>query len=504
MRDYLLAIGVMTGNSLDGVDVVLTRFDKDGTILDLKSHSISSPENLALGLRQLRKIINDHHGNMETAIAAFDAGSTEYGTFDDLHKNYIHFVAGAIKELVGLAKQDSKLAAEYDLDKIDIIGLHGQTCAHFPPSIAKTSDPEVVYTCQIGDGQLLADLTGITVVYDFRSDDLMNGGEAAPLAPVHHLHLAKQMKEQGHFPIAFCNAGNTGNFTVISVDRKTGDQVVIGWDTGPFNHYPDAIVRLECHEDCDRDGHYGARGKVNVSLLKILFDRAAVTNDGHNFLLQPPLKSSDPQWYKLIPELRGDKVVDGKILDLYDRVRTAEYFSAYIYVWAFTMLPENIQIPSYFALYGGGWKNPIITEHFAGLLQGDFKQNPVLSEHLASFEQLRARILSNKDRSNTNSREIFINRSDTYGFDGTAMEARIFADAAVCRIKGEPFTKVSTTGARTDTVCGIIRFPGGNEENATAVLGGWLKEYNSKDLNLDQVSDPRWCRAVAGWYKRMT
>jgi anhydro-N-acetylmuramic acid kinase len=503
VHNYLLSIGVMTGNSLDGVDVVLTRFNKDGTILDLKAHGISSPADLTLGLRQLRKAINEHHGNMKKGIAKFDAQSNGQGTFADIHEKYIHFVARAIKELLALAKQDSTLISEYDLDKIDVIGFHGQTCAHFPPSIAKTADPATVYTCQIGDGQLLADLTGITVVYDFRSDDLMNGGEAAPLAPVHHQHLAEQMKRQGRFPVAFCNAGNTGNFTAISVDIKAGDLLVVGWDTGPFNNYPDALTQRERSEDCDHDGQYGAQGEVNASLLKILFDTAVVTNDGRNFLLQPPPKSSDPQWYRVVPELLGDKPVDGKVLSFEDRLRTAEYFSAYIYVWALTMLPENMQMPNYFALCGGGWKNPISRQHFISLMQGDFKQNPVLPEHLALFDKLKTRLLRtvNGERQNAIAQQVFVDLSDSYGFDGTAMEARIFADAAVCRIKGEPFTKTTTTGARTDTICGIIRFPNSNNANATPELLSWLKEYKSEHKTNDNVIDSRWGRAVAGWYK---
>lgn len=504
MRDYLLSIGVMTGNSLDGVDVVLTRFDKSGSILDLKAHGINSPQELSSGLRKLRQAINECHGNMEEGISKFNAENHGQETFDDVHNNYIHFVARAIKELIALAKKDPKLASEYDLEKIDVIGLHGQTCAHFPPSIAKTKDVKAIYTCQIGDGQLLADLVNITVVYDFRSDDLMNCGEAAPLAPVHHQHLAEQLRRQGRFPIAFCNAGNTGNFTAISTDLKSKELVVAGWDTGPFNNYPDALVRQERNKDCDIDGNYGAQGKVNKPLLKLLFDKAVVTNDGRNFLLQSPPKSSDPQWYKLIPELLGETPVDGQILSFEDRLRTAEYFSAYIYVWALTMLPESMQMPNYYALCGGGWKNPIPRQHFSSLMKGDFEHNPILPEHQIAFSKVIERV-SQSDKENDKIAKRFdvcVEMSDHYGFDGTAMEARIFADAAVCRIKGEPFTKTSTTGASSDTICGIIRFPGRNVANATEALQEWLKEYKSLKLNNDTVTDPRYGRAVAGWYDR--
>lgn len=532
-RDYLLAIGAMTGNSLDGVDVVLTRFGKDGSITDLKSHSVVSPANLTERLRVVREVINTAGGDMAEAVlrldkpagsrveesvvqlderAAGDDGGAAHCRFDDVQNQYIRFVAGAIQELIALAKADAKLSSEYDLDAIDVIGFHGQTCAHFPPSIARTADPNVTYTVQIGDGQALADLTGIPVVYDFRSDDLMHGGEAAPLAPVHHQHLAEQLRKLGRFPIAFCNAGNTGNFTIISgtagsgAEGKLDAQVsVIGWDAGPFNNYPDRLVQLERGEECDRDGKFGSKGRVNIALLERLFDTAVITQDGRNYLLEPPPKSSDPQWYRLIPELTGEANCDGETLSFEDRLRTAEYFSVYIYVHALTMVPEHLAMPRYFALCGGGWKNPVAREHFAGLLRGDFANNPVLEPHKESFGKLLERLkVVSPEASAAEDSAVVVAMADEFGFDGTAMEARIFADAAVSRILGRAFTRPSTTGVERDTVCGIIRFPGGTQDGASANLRGWLDEFKSQDATVDrpEVFDGRWSRASAGWNAR--
>ena len=533
-RDYLLAIGAMTGNSLDGVDVVLTRFGKDGSITDLKSHSVVSPAKLAERLRTVREVINTAGGDMAEAVlrldkpaggrveesvvqlderAAGDDGGAAHCRFDDVQNQYIRFVAGAIQELIALAKADAKLSSEYDLNCIDVIGFHGQTCAHFPPSIARTVDPNVTYTVQIGDGQALADLTGIPVVYDFRSDDLMHGGEAAPLAPVHHQHLAEQLRKHGRFPIAFCNAGNTGNFTIISgtagsgVGERLDAQVsVMGWDAGPFNNYPDRLVQLERGEECDRDGKFGSKGKVNIALLERLFDTAVITQDGRNYLLEPPPKSSDPQWYRLIPELTGEANCDGERLSFEDRLRTAEYFSAYIYVHALTMVPEHLAMPRYFALCGGGWKNPVAREHFAGLLRGDFANNPVLEQHKESFGKLLERLMVvSREASAAEDSEVVVAMADEFGFDGTAMEARIFADAAVSRVLGQAFTRPSTTGVVRDTVCGIIRFPGGAPDGASATLRGWLDEFKSHDATVDrpEVFDGRWSRASAGWNARL-
>jgi len=183
MRDHLLAIGIMTGNSLDGVDCVATRFGLDGSIVDVTSHSQPYPAGLADGLRAFRLDLKAEEGRGESAVATFDQKHGP-GAFDALQRRYMDQVAQAVLALV----------ARVHGERVDIIGFHGQTCAHLPPSVAKTKDPSRIYTFQLGDGQALADSTGIPVVYDFRSDDVMNGGEGAPLAPRHHEHLAQHAR----------------------------------------------------------------------------------------------------------------------------------------------------------------------------------------------------------------------------------------------------------------------------------------------------------------------
>lgn len=167
----------------------------------------------------------------------------------------------------------------YRREDIAALGFHGQTCDHFPPSIA---GGKPAYTVQVGNAGLLADLTGIPVIYDFRSDDIMAGGEGAPLAPVHNLHIAGDLRNKGVFPVAFCNAGNTGNISVITED-KDGENVVRGWDVGPFNHYTDYLVRTYKGQPYDDGGRLAAGGRIVPELLRDLFDNAAVDGIGRNF-----------------------------------------------------------------------------------------------------------------------------------------------------------------------------------------------------------------------------
>ncbi len=481
MRNHLLAVGIMTGNSLDGADLVLSRFGREaGTIEDLGSVSVPFPEALKEELRAVRAAVNAAEGRVEDAVAALGPG-----TFDDTLGRYTALLAEGVASLQSRAGSD--------LDPVDLIGLHGQTCAHRPPSVAGSDNPADAYTVQIADPRALADRTGTTVVADFRSDDLMAGGEGAPLAPVHHRHLARSIRGRGISSVAFCNGGNTGNISVIAAGERDAEPRVVGWDTGPFNHFPDRLMQLQADQPCDRDAAVGRRGTIHPALLALLFHSAVVTRAGDNFLLRPPPKSSDPEWYRLLPELLGEAPVGGGILSFEDRVRTATYFATYAFAHSMALLPPAIEPPTHFAVCGGGWQNPLCLPDFRALLAGT-PAAPILPDHADLFEHLRR----------WTARAV-VEPSSTLGFDGTAMEARIFADAAVCRIKGEPFTLPATTGACQPTVCGIIRFPGADRSRATATLRAWLDHFGAEaaTVDLSDVFDCRSSRASAGWRGRL-
>ena len=474
MQDHLHAIGIMTGNSLDGADLVLTRFGRDdATIEDIRSHAVPFPEDLKAALRSVRSAINAAGGRVEVAIDHLGPG-----VFAGALEHYTALLAAAVAELRARVPEVA----------VDLIGLHGQTCAHRPPSIA-VGDGDV-YTVQLGDAQALADRTNLTVVADFRSDDLMAGGEGAPLAPVHHRHLAASARGRGIWPIAFANGGNTGNISIISADRASGEPRVVGWDTGPFNHFPDRLMQLQGGQPCDWDGAVGRRGRIDLALLGVLFRSAVATGRGDNYLLRSPPKSSDPEWYRLVPELLGAAPVGGRIVPWEDRVRTATYFSCYAFFHSLSLIPAEVSPPTFFAVCGGGWRNPLCLADFRGLLGGRDDDAPILPEHAARLAEVRA----------WTARAI-VNPSSTWGYDGTAMEARIFADAAVCRIKGEPFTLPATTGVRGPTVCGVICFPAGDRSRATAPVRAWLDHFGSEEAASDRrnQSDGRWSRAAAGW-----
>ncbi len=491
----------MTGNSLDGADFVLSRFDDDGTITDLASNHVDFTGDLAKSFRHLRSCVESTAGDVEKSISLYNSKQNlPISSFDELMKRYIDILQQGVNDLIAMA--NSKKIAQFD--KPDLIGFHGQTCAHYPPSIAKSREPNAVYTVQVGDGQSLADATGITVVYDFRSDDLMNGGEAAPLAPMHHYHLAKHAKAMGRFPLAFCNGGNTGNITIITADA-VGDDVVLGWDTGPFNHYSDLLMQSEGHMLYDPEGQFGKKGNIDLDLLKCLFERAVVTKNGDNYLILEPPKSSDPTWYVALDEVLRQGGLTGKNLSFEDKLCTVQYFAAYAFVYGLSLLPQGLKPPLFYALCGGGWKNLNIRGYFSKLLSGDLTSCPVLPEHVQLFQELRRKLAAELSTPKHTLKGVVIEDATSIGYEGSCMEARLMADAAVSRIKGVPFSKPSITGTASDTVLGIIRFPHGDSTKASPRTQAALSAHQSQNLTIDrpETCDPRWSRASAGWFAKL-
>ena len=448
----------MTGNSLDAVDTVLTSFG-NGSIKDIAAHTVKYPSELTQNILSLRERLKANHG--ETAFLENNP------LFEETVTAYTKLVARTVNEL----------CAKSGIDKSEIAatGLHGQTCDHFPPSIAGDKEP---YTLQIADASLLAHETDIPVIYDFRSDDMMNGGEGAPLAPVHNRHLCADLKRKGVFPVAFCNAGNTGNIAVVS-ENNTGRETVVGWDIGPFNHFADLLMRSKKGKNCDFNGEYGRRGKIVPELLDALFNTVAVTNEDKNFYLQKPPKSSDPSWYKL--DIENVCAKHG----FENTLRTVEYLSAYGFVHSLCFVPEDLRMPRAFLLFGGGWNNPLIRHDFQNLLNG---KGIVLKQHRSLFETTLSRFEKVPE----------IDFSDRFGYSGEYMEARIFADMARCRITGEPFSFPETTGCRTPTVAGIYVLP---ETGKKYLLESLFEKHQTAGL-IDNNWHQKYNRAAKGWQKR--
>jgi anhydro-N-acetylmuramic acid kinase len=227
-----LYLGLMSGTSLDGVDAVLARFEADAPPQVLAHSHLEMPPALAAELLALNA-----PGDNELHRAALAANAL------------MHLYAGA----ASLACRHAGVATR----EVDAIGAHGQTLRHQPGRHDGTG-----YTLQLAHGALLAELTGIDVVCDFRSRDVAAGGQGAPLVPAFH---AAMFAEPGR-TIVVLNLGGIANVTVLAADGS-----VSGHDTGPANLLLDHWIREQRGEPFDRDGAWAASGRVDTALLQRLF-----------------------------------------------------------------------------------------------------------------------------------------------------------------------------------------------------------------------------------------
>lgn len=244
-----LFIGLMSGTSADGIDAVLVRSDGERGSL-LATHHRPMPEALRLEILAFR----------------------ESGP-DELHR---------------LATLDARLADEYSAatsallaaagisgDEVTAVGLHGQTLRHHPEGTPP-------FTVQIGDPSRVAELTGISVVADFRRRDMAAGGQGAPLVPAFH---AAQLATPGS-ACAIVNIGGIANVTVI-----TADGAVSGWDTGPGNTLLDAWIARHQHRPFDNEGEWSAAGTLIEPLLARLLEAP--------YFERPHPKSTGPELFHL-------------------------------------------------------------------------------------------------------------------------------------------------------------------------------------------------------------
>ena len=396
-------IGNMTGNSMDAIDLVVTEFDGD-VMQDICTYTKEYSKDMQDKIENLRTLVFDKTRSEIESIPHFQA----------IHDDYIRQIAECIDEM----------CEKNNIDKtsIDAIGFHGKTLDHNPPSKAKT-DGSSPYTLQIGSGQMLADLTGIPVVYDFRSDPLMAGFDGAPLVPPHNAHISATEGDGCYY-----NGGNTSNFALI-IDGSA----LIGADAGPFNEYTDNYIRNHTSEAFDKNGMFGYKGSLDKQLLQELF------NFGRKYYEAPLPKSGDPAYYH-----KGKifQYINHKSIKFEDAVHTFEYFAAYIAVQALSLIPDNIKMPNEIVLFGGGWKNPIVKESFEQLLRGE---GYVLPEHQEQFDKLQKRFLSFPNVRNSNF--------------GDYMEARLFADLARYKLDNKAWEIPEIIQAGKSVVCGRIAKP---------------------------------------------
>ncbi|QNE30748.1 anhydro-N-acetylmuramic acid kinase [Sphingomonas sp. NBWT7] len=298
----MLAIGLMSGTSLDGVDAAL--IDTDGE-------------------RGVRAIAFRGESYSDAARAQLAEATTRALSFDRPRANpEVMAAADLITRTHVLAVQKLIRDAGVVAADVGVVGFHGQTVAH---------RPDRGWTWQIGDGQALADATGITTVADFRSADVAAGGQGAPLLPIYHAALTAALDR----PLAVLNLGGVANITAIARDGT-----LVAFDTGPANGLIDSWVEAESGARYDAGGALAASGHVDEAVLTAMLD--------HPFFALPAPKSLDRNDFTIQPA-RGLSAADG--------AATLTAFTAATVAEALTLLPER---PTRLFVAGGGRHNPTL------------------------------------------------------------------------------------------------------------------------------------------------
>ncbi|MVW73348.1 anhydro-N-acetylmuramic acid kinase [Bordetella sp. 15P40C-2] len=314
-----LYIGLMSGTSLDGADGVLVRLGAPGTS--------QPPEVLATAALPMPASLRDE------MYALNRAGD------DELHR-----VALASQELAKLyARTVQTLLDDAQLPAVAVraIGAHGQTVRH---------RPELGYTLQLNAPALLAELTGIDVVADFRSRDVAAGGQGAPLVPPFHAAMFGT-----DFPRAVLNLGGIANITLLAPGKAPR-----GFDTGPANVLLDLWCQRHTGQAYDKDGAWAQGGRVDAGLLEHLVATEP-------WLAVPPPKSTgrdlfNAQW--LDARLSTYPVVS--LLSAQDIQATLQRFTARTVADALRdAAPESRDV----LVCGGGARNAGLMRDLADCLQ---------------------------------------------------------------------------------------------------------------------------------------
>lgn len=341
------AIGLMSGTSLDGIDAALVLTD---------GHQV-----IERGPWLSEAYDESFHGHMSMI-------AQRVGDIAKIEHDFTLRNAELVKRLLSEAGMKAK--------DVSVIGFHGQTIDH---------RPALGITWQIGNGALLAAETGINVIADFRRRDVAEGGQGAPLVPLYHAALARELPK----PMVVLNIGGMANVTWI--DDEANSPWLLAFDTGPGNALMNAMAERALGTAYDKDGALAALGTPNeLAIQGYLYD---------TYFAAPPPKSLDRFDFGLEPVLH---------LAQADAMATLLEFTAQSIAKSKSFFPNP---PRKWLVSGGGVHNPVLMKRLEELL-GD------------------------------------VHSAELAGWQADALEAQAFAFLAVRSLAGLPLTLPQLTGAR--------------------------------------------------------
>ena len=378
MEKIYTALGLMSGTSMDGVDASIIKSDGYGQFNNIFDEYYEFDEILQKKLIKLRNqiveksdlvIFSDELRDLEREITIFHGEIT------------------------------NKILSKYK-EEIDLIGFHGQTIFH---------NANQKISKQLGDGKLLSQLVKKTVVFNFRQNDLQNGGQGAPLTPIFHNLIANEIhnKSKIKFPLNVLNIGGISNITKTVKEIDSKESYIKACDIGPGNVLIDEWVRSNSNKKIDTDGLIGKSGKID----KLILNQAIENFSNLSFEKSLDIKDFD------ISFARG--------LTLEDGCATITNFTAFLIAEGIKFFNENDKnISSRYLICGGGRKNNFLIENIKQYLN---------------------------DRDNINLELI-----DLHNVDGDYVESQAFAYLAIRSYLKLPISFPSTTGCKEPCLGGVI------------------------------------------------
>lgn len=379
----MIVIGLMSGTSVDGIDAALVEIqgtEQDLEVKVLVGRTFAYPEELR-----------------ERILAICGGGSLNIAELAELDD--------AIALQFAQAAQQIQAQAQHQ--PAELIGSHGQTIYHRPP--IKDQD-KLGYSYQIGRGEMIAHLTGIQTISNFRGADIAAGGEGAPLVSKIDLCLLSHPTKTR----AIQNLGGIGNVTYLPPKTEADwNRQIFGWDTGPANALLDlAIARLtNGKKTYDQDGQWAAQGKPNQQLVAQWLQQ--------DFFQQSPPKSTGRELFSKDYLEQCWQEMDDQDLGQSDRLATLTELTVASIAHSYRQfLP---QMPDEVLLCGGGSRN------------------------LYLRQRLQAELISAQ-----------IGTTDEVGIDGNFKEAIAFAVLAYWRVKSIPGNLPQVTGAVKPVLLGDV------------------------------------------------
>ena len=377
MANFYTALGLMSGTSMDGVDVSIIRSDGNTEYSSILDKYFEYDDEL------IKKLIK-----IRDKITSSDQLETYKEEINSIEKDITLFNTNAVKETLAISKS-----------KIDLIGFHGQTIFHAPNK---------KITKQLGDGKLLSQLTKTKVVYNFRQNDIKNGGQGAPLTPIFHNVLANKINKKFNlkFPINILNIGGIANITSTVDDKDLWNiSNIYAHDIGPGNCLIDKWIRKNSKNKYDNEGSLAELGKTDELILNQALDNFDVNS-----------------YYNKSLDVKDFDIFFAKGLSLENGVSTITDFTA-------KLISSGIN-------YVHGMKHSSMSRW---LVCGGGRKNKYLLKSIKNnFEKL------------------YIDLIEKYEVDGDFIESQAFAYLAIRSLEGMPISFPSTTRCKKPLTGGVI------------------------------------------------